>query len=97
MIHSDQFFWEHLLYIFQNFPILEPGFQIFQIIDPRKYVFWPGDLFARFVVAQKIIDLFTVLQTLYKFWKMFHKSFSYEPSRQYGISLFSKTIIENSK
>ena len=26
---------------------------------------------------------------------MFHTSFSYEPSPQYGINLFSKTIIKN--
>ena len=92
MIHSAQFVWEHLLYMFHKFQKLEPYFQIFQIPDPRKSVFWPGDVFGFFYV-QKIISLFTVLRMLYKFWKMFHKSFSYEPSRQYGISPFFKTIL----
>ena len=44
--------------------------------------------------VQKIIDLFTVLTIFYEFSPMLHKSFSYEPSRQYGISHCLKTIIK---
>ena len=49
MIHSAQFGWEHVLYISQKFQNMEPGFQIFQIPDPRKSVLWPGDVFGTFV------------------------------------------------
>ena len=96
MIHSAQFFLEHLLYMFQNFQNLEPYFQIFQIPDPRRSVFWPGDVFGSFF-GPEIINLFTILQILYKFDLMLHESFSYEPSSRYGINLFSKTIIKESK
>ena len=65
---------------------MESYFQIFQIPDSRKSVFGPGDVFTCFHV-HKFTDLFTILQMFYNFSPMFHKSFSYEPSRQYGISL----------
>ena len=80
-------------------------FKIFKIIiwfsdfpdsRPKKIGFFAWGRFLLVFWVQKIINLFTVLQILYKFWKMFHKSFSYEPSRQYGISPFSKTIIKKS-
>ena len=63
---------------------------------PKKTVFLAWGPFYTFFFVQKIIDLFTVLQILYKFWKMFHNISSYEPSRQYDISPFSKTIINKS-
>ena len=75
MIHSAQFFWEHLLYIFQNFQKLESNFQIFQITDPRKSVLGPGDVFAC-CVGPKIYRIVyrmenvpqTRSDTLYKFF-----------------------------
>ena len=93
MIHYDQFLWEHLLYIFQKFQILEPGFQIFQITDPRKSVSWPGYVFGSFVGPQ-IYRFVYHIADFYKFSPMLHNSFSYEPSRQYGISPFFKTILK---
>ena len=80
---------------FPKFRNLEPDFQISQIPDPRKSVFWPGDVFGTFV-CPKIINLFTILQILYKFALMLHESFSYEPSHQYGISHCSKTVVNKS-
>ena len=68
---------------------MESDFQIFQIPDPRKSVLGPGVVFGNFC-RPKIIALFTILSIFYNFWKMFHKTCSYEPSRQYGISPFSK-------
>ena len=64
ILHS--FCLEHLLYIFQKFQNVEPYFQIFQIPDPRKSVFWPGDVFAGFQV-QKIIDVLTIWTIFCKF------------------------------
>ena len=88
IFQSAENFKEHMFIFFDILRILEPDFQIFQIPGPVKSVLGPGDVFGTFFV-QKFIDVFTVLQILYKFWKMFHKSVSYEPSRQYGISRFS--------
>ena len=47
--------------------------------------------------VQKFINLFTILQFLYNVALMLHGSFSYEPSRQYGISHFLKTVLKSSK
>ena len=78
---------------FQKFQNLEPYFQIFRFLTQENRFFGPGTFLALFHV-QKIIDLFTILQILYKFALMLHESFSYEPSRQYGTSPFSKTIFK---
>ena len=45
--------------------------------------------------VQHFIDLFTILTIFYKFALILFISFSYEPSRQYGTSPFSKTILKN--
>ena len=42
----------------------------------------------------KPIGLFTIRKKFHKLSPMFHKSFSYEPSHQYGISPFPKTILK---
>ena len=97
MTHSAQFFWEHLLYIrcifFRNF---EPGFQIFKI-QYQKIGFGASGRFLAFSHVQKIIDLFTILQIFYTFALILFISFSYETSRQYGTSPFSKTLLKKSK
>ena len=97
IVQSAETFKEHRFHFFDILQFLEPDFQNIHIPGPRKSVLGPGDVFGRFWGCPKIIDLFTVLQFLYKFWKMFHKSFSYGPSRQYGISRFLKTILNKSK
>ena len=51
-------------------------FSDFSDSRPKKIGFLAWGRVCMFFV-QKIIDLFTVLQILYKFWKMFHTSFSY--------------------
>ena len=93
MIHSDQFCWEHLLYIFQIFKIFNLVSRFFRFQTQENRFLGLGTFLA-FLHVQKIIDLFTRLAIFYKFWKMFHKSCSYEPSRQYGINPFFKTIIK---
>ena len=54
MIHSAQFFGERLLNIFQKFQNMESYFQIFQIPDPRKSVFWPGGRFCMFFRSKNL-------------------------------------------
>ena len=93
IIQSAQFFLEHLLYIFKIFKIWNLIFRFFRFQSQENRFFGLGTFLALFYF-QKFINLFTVLQIFYKFWKMFHKSLSYEPSRQYGISPFSKTILK---
>ena len=78
---------------FQKNPLLE----LFELVDAQKIGFGAWGRFCMFFYVQEFIDLFTVLQISYKFWKMLHKSCSYEPSRQYGINLFSNTIVNKSK
>ena len=73
-----------------------PLFELFELLDAQNMCFGAWGRFCMFFYVQEFIDLFTVLAIFYKFWKMLHKSFSYEPSRQYGISPFSKTIIKKS-
>ena len=53
----------------------EQGFQTFQIPDPRKYVFWPGDVFTCFVGPKNYRFVYrmenvpqTLSDTLYKFF-----------------------------
>ena len=96
MIHCAQFFWEHLLYIFQKFQNLEPGFHIFQIPGPKNRV-WGPVVFLPVFYVQKFIDLFTILPIVYKFALILFISFSYEQSRQYGTSPFLKTLLKKSK
>ena len=87
-------FFGSIFYIFfkkSNFWNLVSRFSRFQTQENR---FFGLGTFLHVFFVQKNIDLFTALQILYKFWKMFHKSVSYEPSRQYGTSPFSKTIIK---
>ena len=62
---------------------------------PRKIGVWGPGTFLRVFYVQKFIVLFTTLTIFYKFSPMLHKSFSYEPSRQYGTSPFLKTVIKN--
>ena len=95
LTHSAQKCREQISYISQKNQNLEPGFQIFQIPDPIKSVLGPVDVFCRFLYVQKIIDLFTVFKISYKFALILFISFSYEPSRQYGTSPFSKTLLKN--
>ena len=97
IFQSAENFKEHRFIFSDILQFLEPDFQIFQIPGPRKSVFGAWGRFWTVLGCPKIIDLFTVLQILYKFWKMLHKSVSYEPSCQYGISPFLKTIINKSK
>ena len=73
MIHSAQFFWEHLLYIFQKLQNAEPGFQIFQIPDPKKSVLWPGDVFGTFLCPKKHQFVYSFL-IFYKFGLIRDKS-----------------------
>ena len=81
---------------FQNFQKSEPYFQIFRF-QTQENRFWGLGMFLHVFYVHKIINLFTVLWIFYKFSPMLHKSLSYEPSRQYGIITFSKTIIKKSK
>ena len=76
---------------FKLFQMWNLVFRFFRFQTQENRFWGLGTFFARFFVVEKIINLFTVLQILYKSWKMFYKRFSYEPSRQYGISPFSKT------
>ena len=73
----------------------ETWFPDFSDSRPKKIGFWGLGTFLHVFWVQKIIDLFTIWRFFYKFWKMSHKSFSYEPSRQYGINPFLKTIIKH--
>ena len=59
--------------------------------------FWGLGTFLAVFVVQIFTDLFTEWTIFYKFSPMLHNSFSYEPSRQYGTSPFSKTIVNESK
>ena len=72
-------------------------FELFELLDAQKIGFGAWGRFSISFYVQEFIDLFTVFAIFYKFWKMLHNSFSYEPSRQYGISPFSKTILNKSK
>ena len=79
---------------FQKFQKYIIWFSDFSDSRPKKIGCGCPGTFLAFFYVQKINDLFTIFAISHKFWKMFHKSFSYEPSRQYGISPFSKTIIK---
>ena len=46
-------------------------------------------------MSKQIIDLFTILDSFYNFALILFISFSSEPSRQYGISLFFKHFFNN--
>ena len=59
--------------------------------------FWGLGTCLHVFYVQYFTDLFTILTIFYKFALMLHESFSYEPCRQYGIKLFSKTIVNKSK
>ena len=83
------------VYFFKKFKIWNHIFR-FSRFQTHGNRFWGLGTFLHVFCVQKIIDLFTALQILYKFSTIFHKSFSYEPSRQYGISPFSKTILKYS-
>ena len=93
MIHPAQKMREQISYVFQTFQKLDFDFQILQIPDPIKSVFGSWDVFVCFVV-QQITDLFTILKMFHKLVLLLCISFSYEPSRQYGISPFLKTILK---
>ena len=93
IIQSAEKFKEHRFLFLTFFEFWNLISKIFIFQGPENR-FWGPGTFLDVFGGPKIIDLFTVLQILYKFWKMFHTSFSYEPSRQYGISPFSKTIIK---
>ena len=71
-------------------------FELFELLDAQKIGFGAWGRFCMFFYVQEFTDLFTVFAIFYKFWKMLHNSFSYEPSRQYGISPFLKTILKKS-
>ena len=49
MIQSAEKFSEQISYNFQNFQNLESSFQKNQIPNPKKSVFWPGDVFGIFL------------------------------------------------
>ena len=86
MIHSALFCWEHLLYIFQKIKFGNPIFRFFRFLTQENRFCGLGK-FLTVLYVQKIIDWCTVLWIFYNVALMFHESFSYEPSRQYGISL----------
>ncbi len=89
MIHSAQKFSEQISYNSQNFQKHNLIFRFFRF-QTQENRFWGLGTFLAAFYVQYFTELFTILTIFYKFSPMFHKSFSYEPSRQYGISPFSK-------
>ena len=75
----------------ENFEIWNLVF-IFLRLQTQENVFWGLGTFLHVFKVQYFTDLFTRLTILYKFSPVLHKSFSYEPSRQYGISPFLKHL-----
>ena len=96
IFQSAENFKEHRFHFFDILRIFGTWFPEYSYSRAQKIGFGAWGRFGSVLGCPKIIDLFTVLQILYKFWKMFHNSFSYEPPRKYGISPFSKTIIKKS-
>ena len=91
MIHSAQKIYGQLSRIFQHFQNYNMIFIFFRF-QTQENRFWGLGTFLHVFFVHKFTDLFTVWTILYKFSPIFHKSFSYEPSRQYGTSPFLKTI-----
>ena len=94
MIHYAQFLLGAFLYMFQNLQKVESDFHIFRFQNQENRFSGLGTFLHVFQV-QYFTALFTILTIFYKFSPMLHKSFSYEPYRQYGICHFPKTIIKN--
>ena len=82
---------------FSNFSKFGTWIPDFSDSRPKKIGFGAWGRFCLFLFVCNFTDLFTVWTIFYKFSPMLHKSFSYEPSLQYGISPFKKTIINKSK
>ena len=74
---------------FSKIQKLEPYFLISQIPDPRKSVLGPGDVFACFP-GPTIYRFVYHVDNFYEFSPVLHKSSSYAPFLQYGISPFLK-------
>ena len=85
-----------IFYIFSIFSKNNPYFRFFWF-QTQENRFWGLGTFLALLLVQQFNDLFTILKMFYKFSLILCINCSYEPSRQYGISPFLKSILKASK